>query len=96
MHLYTLILPASGIKVNDIVIGRAVKFKSYFDNQEARVVAVFACHYKVEMLTGEATGKEHRYLHAMVSLKESAIYPVSSREAAVTAPSTEATGAIAW
>ncbi len=56
-------------KVGDLVVGMAAKFKSSYDQKDAQVIAVLAKRYKVKMLTGDASGAEHKYTHAMVRAK---------------------------
>ena len=47
-------------KVGDLVVGMAAKFKSSYDQKDSQMIAVLAKHYKVKMLTGDATGAEHK------------------------------------
>ena len=58
-------------KKDDILIGVATKFKEKYDQQECKVVAVLSKKYKVEMLTGPATGEVHKYFfHSVRSAKK--------------------------
>ena len=50
-----------GLKVGDIGLGFSAKFKSSFDNQRCKIVAILSQQYKVEMLTGDSKGKLHKY-----------------------------------
>ena len=53
--------------MGDIVVGVATKFKQHYHNKKAKITAILAKHYKVEMLEGRAVGSSHKYLHASVS-----------------------------
>ena len=53
--------------VGDFVLGRATKHKGIFHMKKARVTAVLARHYKVELLEGNnLPGQSHKYLLDLV------------------------------
>ena len=60
---------ARAIKVGDVVIGKAHKYKEKYNNVEARVTSIYVKHYGVTLLSGPARGNHCKYLHTAVSLK---------------------------
>ena len=78
---------SSLFNVGDVVVGKAVKHKSSFDGQDCKIIAVLAKHYKVTMMTGDAIGQDHKYVHNMVmtnALDAAASAPAGATEAAAT------------
>ena len=61
--------PAPAINVDDVVIGKARKYKAKYNNVDARVTSIYVKHYGVTLLTGPERGNHRKYLHTAVSLK---------------------------
>ena len=57
-------------KPGDIVIGVATKHKDKYHQQACAVLGVLAKQYKVKMLTGAASGENHKYFFHCVRSKE--------------------------